>query len=163
MVTHLFNAMAPFHHRRSGLVGDVLGNHRFWYSLISDKVHCDRGAIAMAYHAYKEGLILVSDLCPLADSPRSVAVFCGSDVHQERGAARTNEGKLAGSIAYLDQGLRELMTITGCSFQEALEFATKKPLLAIQESATVAEQDAVLWNDYTPVAVWISGKRFNRL
>ena len=39
MVTHIFNAMAPFHHREPGLAGAALTDERLMVSVIADNVH----------------------------------------------------------------------------------------------------------------------------
>lgn len=66
LVTHLFNAMPPFHHRDPGLVG-LLGvdeHLRPCYSIIADGLHCHPAAAKIAYHAHPTGAVLVTDAMP---------------------------------------------------------------------------------------------------
>lgn len=60
-VTHLYNAMGPFHHRTPGLIDYAL-TEPVSYSLIADGKHVSKTAIEIARRANPDGLILVSDL-----------------------------------------------------------------------------------------------------
>jgi len=57
LITHLFNAMIPFHHRDPGLVG-LLGSNtkQIFYSMIVDGVHSHPNSVKIAYKAFPEGL-----------------------------------------------------------------------------------------------------------
>lgn len=61
-VTHLFNAMAPFHHRQPGPIGALLAHDRVTAGLITDGIHVHPGAVAAAWKWLgPERLVLVSD------------------------------------------------------------------------------------------------------
>ncbi|XP_022372378.1 N-acetylglucosamine-6-phosphate deacetylase isoform X2 [Enhydra lutris kenyoni] len=68
-ITHLFNAMLPFHHRDPGIVGlltsDRLppGRHIF-YGMIADGTHTNPAALRIAHRALPQGLVLVTDAVP---------------------------------------------------------------------------------------------------
>lgn len=56
LITHLFNAMIPFHHRDPGLVG-LLGSQQYnpYYSIIVDGIHSHPTSVRLAYKACPEG------------------------------------------------------------------------------------------------------------
>ncbi|HET6951553.1 MAG TPA: amidohydrolase family protein [Acidimicrobiales bacterium] len=60
-VTHLFNAMAPLHHREPGLAGVALTDDRVTVGLIADGVHVDPAVVALAARALGDRLSLVTD------------------------------------------------------------------------------------------------------
>ena len=51
LVTHLFNGMESFHHRRPGLCGVALTDDRLVASLIADLVHVDAVGLELAFVA----------------------------------------------------------------------------------------------------------------
>ena len=63
MLTHVYNAMNPFHHREPGLVGLLssevklsrTGVARPFYSMIVDGIHVHEAAISMAYNSHPQG------------------------------------------------------------------------------------------------------------
>ncbi|KAL7521387.1 hypothetical protein ACHAWX_006059 [Stephanocyclus meneghinianus] len=63
LLTHLYNAMNPFHHRQPGLVGLLsselklarLGLERPYYSMIVDGIHVHESAVCMAYNSHPRG------------------------------------------------------------------------------------------------------------
>ncbi len=97
-VTHLFNAMAPFHHRAPGPIGVALADRRVTAGLIVDGIHVDATAVAAAWAALgPERLMLVTDavgalgLAPGATQLGSDTVTIGVD------GVRLADGTLAGS------------------------------------------------------------------
>ena len=60
-ITHLFNAMAPFHHRDPGLVGVLTSNlipRPVFYGVIADGIHTHPTALRIAHRAHPKGLYL---------------------------------------------------------------------------------------------------------
>ena len=51
LVTHLYNAMSPFHHREPGSVGAALTDDRLTVSVIADGVHAHPAALKLALRA----------------------------------------------------------------------------------------------------------------
>jgi N-acetylglucosamine-6-phosphate deacetylase len=116
-VTHLFNAMAPLHHREPGLVGVALTDERLHVGLIADGVHVHPTAVAAAQRALGPRLTLVSD---------AVAALGTPDDPGDAGV-RLADGTLAGSVLSLDQAVRNLVAFTGCSSAEAVSAASTAP------------------------------------
>ncbi|MFP3902509.1 MAG: N-acetylglucosamine-6-phosphate deacetylase, partial [Acidimicrobiia bacterium] len=61
VVTHLFNAMAPLHHRDPGLAGVALADERVRSGVIADGVHLHPTTVALAARALGDRLCLVTD------------------------------------------------------------------------------------------------------
>lgn len=76
MITHLFNAMRPLHHRNPGIFG-VLGvapenereTKRPYFGVIADGIHLHPATVKIAWHAHPEGLVLVTDAMHLVGLP----------------------------------------------------------------------------------------------
>ena len=97
VVTHVFNAMAPLHHRAPGLVGVALDDDRLTPTLIGDLVHVDP-AVARIVFAASASVAVVSD-----------AVATGAATQPVQGAARLADGRLAGATALLDEAAANLI------------------------------------------------------
>ena len=90
MATHLFNAMAPFHHRDPGVVGAVLNDDRLAVGLIADGRHVAPEALALVWRiAGSHRVVLTGDV---------VASLGVGSV-----AARTPAGRLAGGTTPFHQ------------------------------------------------------------
>lgn len=72
MITHLFNAMRPLHHRNPGVFG-VLGfaesAPRPYFGIISDGIHLHPNTIKIAYNSHPDGFILVTDAMHMVGLP----------------------------------------------------------------------------------------------
>lgn len=125
---HLYNAMRPFMHRDSGIIGAVLTDDRISAELICDGVHVEPTAVRLLVKAKgAERVILVSDSLSGAGMPDGNYRLGNFTVHVSGGVCRTVEGNLAGSTVTLDAALRNLSAFTGLAFQQCLPCATTNP------------------------------------
>ena len=164
-VTHVFNAMAPFHHRAPGLVGAALGDHRLSADLICDGVHVDPQAVALAARALAERLLLITDRVDLPRLSREPSLGMG-DLNDDGGAIRLASGRLAGSRLTLDAAIRNVIGFANLSLLHAVSACTLRParLLGIErEYGTLrpgARADLVVLDAEGGVLeTWIGGQR----
>mmetsp|Transcript_8397 Transcript_8397/g.15847 ORF Transcript_8397/g.15847 Transcript_8397/m.15847 type:complete len:474 (+) Transcript_8397:2624-4045(+) len=144
LITHLFNAMRPFHHREPGLLGllsmyppssqeqDKVNKrdrppHELFYSIIADGLHSHPTTIQMAYNL-SQNVILVTDgiaAMGLHDGEHSLGE---EDVIVLNGKATIRgTDTLAGSVASMDSCIRSFQKFTNCSVYEAIKAATENP------------------------------------
>lgn len=142
-VTHLFNALRPFHHRDPGAIGRVLGGGDVVAGLIADGHHVDPWAVRTAWRALgPHRLNLVTD---------AVAGAPGAD-----GLVRTPAGVLAGSTLTLDAAVRNLVAWTGAAVADALATVTSTPaaVLGLADRGRLvpgARADVVVLDDHLRV------------
>ncbi|KAJ3137200.1 hypothetical protein HK101_003903 [Irineochytrium annulatum] len=149
MVTHLFNAMQPFHHRDPGPVGLVGSSPetgpRPYFGIIADGIHVHPSSVRIAWASNQKGCVLVTD----AISAAAVDVsFEDETAARKSGESftlgrqkimRTKDGGvvlegtecLAGSIATMPLCIRNLMKFTGCTLAQAIDAATVAPASAV--------------------------------
>ncbi|MBN2491220.1 MAG: N-acetylglucosamine-6-phosphate deacetylase [Planctomycetes bacterium] len=127
-VTHLFNAMPPFHHREPGLVGAALTEPGLVPELICDGVHLADAAVALAVRCRgARGCLLVSDAIPAAGLADGEHALGGRPVLVRGGVARTPEGRLAGSTLTLDRAVLNAARAAGIPLGEAARMAGEVP------------------------------------
>jgi N-acetylglucosamine-6-phosphate deacetylase len=123
--THLFNAMPTLQHREPGLPGALLTDSRATVGIIADGVHTHPAIVSLAWHALgPHRLSLVTDAMAALGMPAGRHRLGDFDVNVDATSARLDDGTLAGSILSLDQALRNLIAMTGCSLDEALPTVT---------------------------------------
>jgi N-acetylglucosamine-6-phosphate deacetylase len=153
-VTHLFNAMAPLHHREPGLAGVALTDDRLRVGLIADGVHVHPTVVALAQRALGPRLTLVTD---------AVAAMGRADA-PEPGGVRLTDGTLAGSDLPMDQAVRNLVAFSGCDAATALHAATAAPAGVLGDAdrghlGPGARADLVLLTpDLHVVSTWVAGE-----
>ncbi|XP_042891345.1 N-acetylglucosamine-6-phosphate deacetylase-like isoform X2 [Penaeus japonicus] len=130
-ITHLFNAMLPFHHRDPGLVGLLTSrkiSRPVFYGIIADGIHTHPAALRIAHRTHAKGLVLVSD--------GMAAMGLGEGEHhigqmmvkvQGRRAVLAGTDTLAGSVATMDDCVRVFISDAGVSVVEGIEAATLHP------------------------------------
>ncbi|KAM7290283.1 N-acetylglucosamine-6-phosphate deacetylase isoform X3 [Ixodes scapularis] len=170
-ITHLFNAMLPFHHRDPGLVGLLTSKKlpeekHIFYGIIADGIHTHPAALRIAYKTNARGLTLVTDAMSAMGLEAGVH-FIGENKVEIVGkrAVIAGTSTLCGSIATMDFCVRFLQKSTGCSTVEALESASLHPaeVLGIADRKGTlnfgAEADFVmLGSDLHVTSTWIAGK-----
>ena len=159
LVTHLFNAMGPLHHRRPGLVGAALADDRLAVSLIADAIHVHPALLATVFRAKGAGrVVLVTDA--VAWRAPSMA---GLGVSVVDGAPRTPDGTLAGSVLTMDQALRTVVG-AGVALVDAVTAASTTPatVLGLADRGRIAaglRADLVALSPALAVeAVWVTGE-----
>jgi N-acetylglucosamine-6-phosphate deacetylase len=126
-VTHLFNAMAPLHHRTPGLAGAALADVRLSPLLVAEGEHVDQLVLSLVDRLARDRVVLVSDASPAAAAPAGDYSFAGAVVHSDGERALTDDGVLAGSTVLLDEAVRRYSAATGCPLADAWAAASERP------------------------------------
>jgi len=131
--THLFNAMPGLGHRHPGLPGALLTDDRTIVGFIADLVHTHPSVLTLVWRALGAArLNLVTDAMAALGMPAGTHLLGDFAVTVDATSARLADGTLAGSILSLDQALRNLIDVTGCSLAEALPTVTTTPAKALR-------------------------------
>jgi N-acetylglucosamine-6-phosphate deacetylase len=163
-VTHLFNAMAPFHHRQPALAGVALTDDRVYVGMIVDGLHTDPLVVRMAARALGHRLVLVSDAVAALGDRRGAMSLGASEAVADGDSVRLADGTLAGSVLALDQAVRNLVAFAGVPLATAVDAATAAPaaLLGSETIGTLAPgatgDAVVLDHDGGLVATVIGGE-----
>lgn len=165
---HVYNAMRPFSHRDSGVIGAVLTSPEVTAELIADGVHVEEAAMRLLLQAKGAGcVILVSDGISATGMPDGKYALGTFEVTVSHGIARNAEGRLAGSTLTLDRALRNIATL-GVPLADAVGMLTANParLLGIEFKKgalrTGADADIVLLDETLYVRdVWVRGVSLN--
>ncbi|XP_068228461.1 N-acetylglucosamine-6-phosphate deacetylase [Palaemon carinicauda] len=134
-ITHLFNAMLPFHHRDPGLVGLLTSRHikhPVHYGIIADGMHTHPAALRIAHRTHPKGLVLVTDAMAamgLGEGEHTLGQFQVT-VQGKRALLQGTE-TLAGSIVTMDECIRHFIHDAGVSIVEGIEAATLHPAQAM--------------------------------
>ncbi len=128
-VTHLWNAMGPFHHRSIGLAGVALLDPRLTVEVIADGHHVHPRALALAWRLKgAKRIVLVSDAVAAA-LPEGTYRWGAEECVVANGAVRRRkDGRLAGSCLTLDQAVRNTSQwIAEAALEEVLAAASSNP------------------------------------
>jgi N-acetylglucosamine-6-phosphate deacetylase len=112
-ITHIFNAMRPFHHREPGIAGLGLTDQDLYIEVIADGVHLHPKIIELLFNRKRlDRLIIVSDSVRGQRSARGVVY---------------HQGVLAGSALTIHGVVKRLQRI-GIPDAEIIEASTDNPL-----------------------------------
>jgi N-acetylglucosamine-6-phosphate deacetylase len=165
---HVYNAMRPFSHRDSGVIGAVLTSTEVSAELIADGVHVDDTAMRLLLQAKGAGgVILISDGISATGMPDGTYMLGGFEVTVSGGVCRNSEGKLAGSTLTLDRALRNIVAL-GAPLADAVRMLTLNPasLLGIEFKKGAlrvgADADVLLLDESLHISnVWARGNPLN--
>lgn len=162
-VTHVFNAMAPLHHREPGLAGVALVDGRVHVGLIPDGLHVHPQVVALAQRALGPRLTIVTDAVGALGMPSGRQPLGRGAVTIDEHGVRLADGTLAGSNLGMDQGVRNLVAFSGCAPEVALHAASTAPARVLGDTirgslAPGARADlVVLTHDLHLVATIVGG------
>jgi N-acetylglucosamine-6-phosphate deacetylase len=123
-VTHLFNAMSPFHHRAPGVPGAALA-HATYSELIPDLLHVHAGAIKAALRAIPK-LYFVTDATAATGMPDGDYRLGTHEVSKCQGGVRLPDGTLAGSCLTMNGAVKNALTL-GMSMPEVAQRTAQFP------------------------------------
>jgi len=136
--THLFNAMAPLHHREPGLPGALLLEQRVTVGLIADGIHVHPAMLLLAVKTAGPGRVaLTSDATAAAGSPPGRYMIAGRETISDGTSARLEDGTLAGSAVTMNRMVDLVAGLPGVTLRDAVEMATLTParVLGIEKDA----------------------------
>jgi N-acetylglucosamine-6-phosphate deacetylase len=144
--THCFNAMPPLLHRAPGPMGAIAQANQVLGEIIADGVHVHPALMDILVRILgPQRVIVVTDAQAAAGLPGDTTFeFAGQHAHVACGAARLEDGSLAGSVLTLDQALRNMLDYTHVSLQDAVRMLTLNPA----QSAGVAARKGKLCAGY---------------
>ncbi|OAA67355.1 n-acetylglucosamine-6-phosphate deacetylase [Niveomyces insectorum RCEF 264] len=155
MITHLFNAMRPLHHRNPGIFG-VLGEasvtaptttntgpttaveasprgaSRPFFGVIADGIHLHPTTVKIAYNAHPDGFILVTDAMHMVGLPDGPYDWTNGDRHMRlvktgKVLLLEHATTIAGSTITLIECVENFVNWTGSTLPQALRTVTATP------------------------------------
>ena len=155
-VTHLFNAMSPFHHRNTGLPGATFQSGTARASIIADGIHVDYQTLAISKRLLGDRLFFITDAVVAVDTGTYTHIFTGDRY-------TLPDGTLSGSALTMMQAVANCVRHAGIPLEEALRMATSYPASLIGANhlgriAAGATADLVIFDEnYTVRGVFLEG------
>jgi len=161
--THVFNGMAPPHHRRPGPVFALLGTPPVVCELIADGFHLHPGSLAFAAHATgPDRAALITDAMDAAGMPDGRYELGGQEVEvTDRVARLVRDGSIAGSTLTMDLALRNAVA-AGIALPDAVAMASTTPARALGLDDQVGALEAGLRADLVVLSPELEVKRVLR-
>lgn len=111
-ITHLYNAMRPFNHRDTGILGCALLDDRLSCELICDLHHVSEAAIKLAIRLKGiNNITIVSDTDFFCGLPEGEYEHNDMHLFVENGFAKLADGTIAGSACSMAVGAKRLYEI----------------------------------------------------
>ena len=129
MVTHLFNAQRPLHHREPGVPGQALSDPRLTSGLIADTHHVAPPVCALAFAAAPGRICLVTDAAACAGMPPGTYLLGGEPIELPAGDGTPPvraDGTLAGSALRMDAAVANMVR-AGAGLPDVIAAATRIP------------------------------------
>lgn len=129
-VTHLFNAMPPFHHRDGGVIGAAFDTDNCYVELICDGIHISAPVVRATFRLFEGRVILISDSMRATGKPDGTYTLGGQDVTVVKNKATLSDGTIAGSVTPLYQCMLTAVSM-GIPLETAVASATINPCRSI--------------------------------
>jgi N-acetylglucosamine-6-phosphate deacetylase len=165
-VTHLFNGMAPLHHRRPGPPGAALTDSRAHLEVVSDGVHLHPAVISMVAALAPERVLFITDAIGATGSPPGRYRLGPIEVlvDENRAVLADGSGTIAGSVLTMDRAVGFAVKSAGVPLTTALRAASLTPASVLGEKGkgrlgAGADADiVVLDRDYRAVTTIVAGR-----
>jgi N-acetylglucosamine-6-phosphate deacetylase len=152
-VTHMFNAMRPFHHREPGIMVAALLRNELKVELIADGIHVDPIVMKLLHNIKGSGgIILVTDAIRASGMPDGDYHFMDQKIIVKDKRAFLENGTLAGSTLTMEDAVRNMVQLVGVPLTDAVRMASlngakvlglehQKGILAVGKDADVVILD----------------------
>ena len=168
-MTHVYNGMSAYHHRKPGLVGAAFRVRDVYGEIICDGCHSHMGALNNYFQAKgRDYAIMITDsLCAKHCPPGGDYELGGHQIEiGEDGLARlAGTDTIAGSTLHMNQGLRILVEEAMVPFDAAVNSCTLNPARCLRvddrKGKLAAGYDAdlvVLDEKYEVIQTYCRGK-----
>jgi N-acetylglucosamine-6-phosphate deacetylase len=152
-VTHMFNAMRPFHHREPGIMVAALLRNELKVELIADGIHVDPIVMKLLHNIKGSGgIILVTDAIRASGMPDGDYHFMDQKIIVKDKRAFLENGTLAGSTLTMEDAVRNMVQLVGVPLTDAVRMASlngakvlglehEKGILAVGKDADLVVMD----------------------
>ncbi len=124
-VTHVFNAMMQFHHRKPGVILGALLKNELKIELIADSFHVHPAVMELLMKLKgANGIILVSDSIRAGGMHDGEYEFANQKVFMQKNKAVLEDGTLAGSTLTLNIAVRNMVELANAKITEAVRMAS---------------------------------------
>lgn len=131
-VTHLYNAMPPFTHRESGVIGAAFDTEGCEVELICDGVHISPPVVRATFQLFgTDRMILISDSMMATGMQDGEYALGGQPVIVKGNLATLKDGTIAGSATNLMDCMRTAILNMGIPKERAFQAATINPARSI--------------------------------
>ncbi|NUN08585.1 MAG: N-acetylglucosamine-6-phosphate deacetylase [Ignavibacteriaceae bacterium] len=165
-VTHIFNAMRPFHHRNPGVILGSLLRNELKIELIADTLHVHPAVMELLLKLKgANGIILITDSIRAGGMHEGEYEFADQKVFMKEQKAYLADGTLAGSTLTLNKAVKNMIQTANAKETDAFRMASlngakvlnienRKGILAAGKDADLI----VLNDDYEVEMTIIKGK-----
>jgi len=124
-VTHIFNAMKPFHHRLPSIITGALLRDELKIELIADNFHVHPAVMELLLKIKSpKNIILITDSIRAGGMHEGEYHFSDQKVVLKDNIATLEDGTLAGSTLTLNKAIRNIITSTGAKITDTVRMAT---------------------------------------
>ena len=129
-VTHLFNAMLPYHHREPGLIGACFDTEGVRAELICDGIHVHEAVIRNTFRQLgPERVVMISDSMEATGMPEGTYALGGQTVYVKGRRATLADGTIAGSASTLYDCMKYAISV-GVPREQVFLACTRNPAQA---------------------------------
>ena len=129
--THTFNAMTPLNHRKPGIVGAIFRSD-ITCELIADTIHVHPAIFKILIDIkHKDRMVLITDSMRAGCMKAGKYELGGQKVIVKNGAAKLQDGTLAGSVLTLNKAVKNMLEHSGVEIYEAVAMASLIPAKVI--------------------------------
>jgi N-acetylglucosamine-6-phosphate deacetylase len=134
--THIYNAMAPVHHRQPGVALALVLDPRVTVGLIADGEHVHRAVCEQLVRSKPSARIaLTSDQTSAAGMPAGRYQLSNRPVFSDGTVVRLKDGTLAGSASTMDGLVARMAGLPGMTVSRAIGMASTVPARLLGEHA----------------------------
>lgn len=118
-ITHLFNAMAPIHHRELTIANEALSNDDLFIEIITDLKHVHPKMLNFVRKLKpKHKIIFISDALPCAYSKSNIFYMNNVKIDTSSGLAMGEDGTIAGNNKFSCTNIKQILNETDFTFEE---------------------------------------------